>query len=378
MNLLDVSLTQFRNYDAAKLSFCDGINCITGLNGTGKTNLLEAVYYLCVGKGFFTGQDVYNVQRGADYFRLEGKFQSRRLDDSLDENKIVQIHDDTVAVYYHVTQGKTLFRNGVKYGRLAEHVGRYPVVVIEPEDTWLIAEGGEARRKMIDNVISQVNDEYLEKLIQYNRVLVQRNSLLKQMADTRAWNESLLDVYDEQLEPLANYLLECRSALVESIMPMLIETYIAVSGEREFVGLVYQSDVAGKNFRALMKENRYKDRVTTRTSRGVHRDDFELTMNDVPIKKYGSQGQKKSSMIALKLAFYRWIKEHTQTFPILLLDDIFDKLDPERTTALFKLIDSDAFSQVFITDTDAERIKIRLHDSRKPVKFISLPLHQPV
>lgn len=369
MNLLDVSLTQFRNYSTAKLSFCDGINCITGLNGTGKTNLLEAVYYLCVGKGFFTGQDIYNVQRGADYFRLEGKFQSKRIEDST-----VQLYEDTVAVYYHVTQGKTMFRNSVKYSRLAEHVGRYPVVVIEPEDTWLIAEGGEARRKMIDNVISQVNDEYLEKLIQYNRVLVQRNSLLKQMAETREWNESLLDVYDEQLEPLANYLLECRNDLVESITPMLIETYIAVSGEREFVGLVYQSDVAGKNFRALMKENRYKDRVTTRTSRGIHRDDFELMLNDVAIKKYGSQGQKKSSMIALKLAFYRWIKEHTQTFPILLLDDIFDKLDPERTTALFKLIDSDAFSQVFITDTDVERIKSRLEGCRKPVKFLSLPL----
>ncbi|HZF99691.1 MAG TPA: DNA replication and repair protein RecF [Chitinophagales bacterium] len=369
VNLLDVSLTQFRNYAAAKLRFCDGINCITGLNGTGKTNLLEAVYYLCVGKGFFTGQDVYNVQRERDYFRLEGKFQSKQLNDST-----IQLHEDTVAVYYHVTQGKTLFRNGVKYNRLAEHVGRYPVVVIEPEDTWLIAEGGEARRKMIDNVISQVNDEYLEKLIQYNRVLVQRNSLLKQMAETRDWNESLVTVYDEQLEPLANFLHDCRNALVKSITPVLEETYQAVSGQREAVGITYVSDIGAQNFFELMRNSRGKDRALQRTSRGTHRDDFELTMNGVAIKKYGSQGQKKSSMIALKLSFFRWIKNQTHTFPMLLLDDIFDKLDPERTTSLFRLIDSPEFAQVFITDTDAERIKIRLDRSRKPVKFLSLPL----
>ena len=376
MNLLDVQLTQFRNYTAAKLSFCDGINCITGLNGTGKTNLLEAVYYLCVGKGFFTGQDVYNVQREQDYFRLEGRFHSQQPEDLPDNaTPTLRITTDTIAVYYHVTQGKTLFRNGVKYGRLAEHVGRYPVVVIEPEDTWLIAEGGEARRKMIDNVISQVNDEYLEKLIQYNRVLVQRNSLLKQFAESREWNESLLTVYDEQLEPLANYIHDCRNALVESLTPYLLETYQVVSGQREVAGIAYQSDVEGKSFRELMQQNRYKDRVTQRTTRGTHRDDYELMLNGVAIKKYGSQGQKKSSMIALKLAFYRWIKTHTHTFPILLLDDIFDKLDPERTTALFKLIDSAEFAQVFITDTDVERIKSRLEASMKSVKFISLPLN---
>jgi DNA replication and repair protein RecF len=372
VNLLDLQLTRFRNYNAASFTFCNGINCITGLNGTGKTNLLEAVYYLCVGKGFFTGQDVYNVQRGEDYFRLEGRFQSQRLDE--DANNAIEILNDTVAVYYHVTQGKTMFRNGVKYNRLAEHVGRYPVVVIEPEDTWLIAEGGEARRKMVDNVISQVNDEYLDQLIQYNRLLVQRNALLKQMAESRSWNESLLTVYDEQLMPLVEFLHGCRNALVESITPTLEETYQAVSGEREAVGLVYQSDIGTQNFLELMRNSRGKDRALLRTSRGTHRDDFELTMNGVAIKKFGSQGQKKSAMIALKLAFYQWIKQHTHTFPILLLDDIFDKLDPERTTALFRLIDSDAYAQVFITDTDAERIKIRLNDSRKPVKFLSLPL----
>lgn len=370
MNLLDLQLVQFRNYAQADFRFCDGINCITGLNGTGKTNLLEAVYYLCVGKGFFTGQDVYNVQRGADYFRLEGKFQTR----SGEDNDTIQLRDDTVTVYYHLTQGKTLMRNGVKYNRLAEHVGRYPVVVIEPEDTWLIAEGGDARRKLIDNVISQVNDDYLDKLIQYNRVLVQRNALLKQFAETREWNERLLGVYDEQLQPLALYLFECRRALIESLVPVLAQTYASVSGEHELVGLTYQSDLDGKNFLELMNAGRGKDRILQRTSRGTHRDDFELMLNGVAIKKYGSQGQKKSAMIALKLAFYQWIKSQTHAQPILLLDDIFDKLDPRRTTALFRLIDADDYAQVFITDTDAERIKFRLNDCRKPVKFLSLPI----
>lgn len=316
---------------------------------------------MCVGKGYFNGLDMMNVKSGEEYFRIEGNFLT-----STPESP------DQIAVFYHVAQGKTIFKNKGRYGKLADHVGRFPVVVIEPDDTWLINESGDSRRKMIDYVLSQVDADYLEKLIKYNRLLAQRNSLLKQFAESKTWNDGLLEVYDKQMEPLANMVFETRKKLIEKVKPYIQNIYAELAGAREEVRIDYESELHTVAFLKQMQDARARDKALSRTTRGVHKDDYELIINNSPLKKIGSQGQKKSSIIALKLALFHFVKEVKEITPILLLDDIFDKLDSSRTEALFAMISGVNFSQVFITDTSQQRLESHLASASKKVQFIRL------
>ncbi len=322
--------------------------------------MLEAIYYLCMGKGYFTSGEQYNFKKGESSFLIEGKF-------------ILEKYEDSIKVIYKNLEGKALYRNEIKYLRIAEHVGKYPVMVIEPDDTLIIAEGGETRRKLIDQVICQVDHNYLEHLIIYNKILLQRNSLLKSMYEKKNRNDALLEVYDKQLCEIAIQVFNKRKEISAEVQEIMNTMYHTISGGKEIVSMEYDSDLHKNDLQSLLIKNREKDLYLQRTTSGIHKDDYDLRIENQPVKKFGSQGQKKSMMIAWKLALYQWIKNKKEVLPILLLDDIFDKLDEERVSNLFTLISTPLFGQVFITDTEEDRLRKRFISCTKEVNFIALP-----
>ncbi|MBC6992653.1 DNA replication/repair protein RecF [Neolewinella lacunae] len=343
MYLSSLTLTQFKNYGSQQLELSPRLNCFVGPNGAGKTNLLEAVYYLCMGKSHTGNPDQYAIRHGEDGSRLEGIF---LLDASERDKTVVKLRK---------RQRKVIERNGTPYDRLADHVGRYPVVIIVPDDSALVLEGSEVRRRLIDNSLSQTDPAYLNHLIHYNRLLANRNALLKELAG-RSDTSGLLSVYDQQLEPAATYLHQRRQSFSGPFTELLLEAYAAISGEKEQVELRYKSQLEEQSWAALMEANREKDRVLQRTTAGIHRDDLVFSQDGHPLRRVASQGQLKSFVLSLKLAQYRLLERDTQRTPILLLDDIFDKLDQDRVRQLLTLVLGSAYGQVFISDTDPERV----------------------
>lgn len=336
-------LTEFKNYHFQSIDCQGRLNCFVGRNGMGKTNLLDAVYYLCMGKSYFSVADPHIPHHDSDFFRLEGRF-------VLDE------HPEKIVAKVAPGRMKVLERNDLPYVRNSEHVGLLPVVFAAPDDTQLIVEGGENRRRFLDNTLSQIDALYLQHLLVYNQVLKQRNAALKQMADSRSYNADLLAVYDAQLIEPAHYIYEQRKKFVENFAPGLQQAHAIISGSREMVSCEYRSSLAELPMAELLKRHADKDRFTARTSAGIHRDDLELHINERAPRKFASQGQLKSFLLALKLAQHDVLKAEKNRAPILLLDDIFDKLDSERVTQLLRLLLEGDYGQLFITDTHPERV----------------------
>ncbi len=334
------------------------MNIISGANGTGKTNLLDAIYYLCVGKSYFNGLDANNVPHGSAFLRVEGVF----ISDSEQIN---------IAVGYKLNENKFITRNGLKYEKLAEHTGRFPVVVIDPDDTLLVVDGSETRRRLFDTMLSQAHRSYLDNLMQYNKVLQQRNSLLKQSGSSVP-NELLLETYDSQLHQYGHVIHRYRSEVLLEIKEQMNEYYHKLCNGTELIAIDYESDLNGADFIQLLRGARKKDMEWQRTTVGIHRDDFVISLNDKLLKKAGSQGQKKTAIVALKLSLYQYIKKNTDKIPLLLLDDVFDKLDESRLKNLLSLVDMNLFGQVFITDTEKDRVQYGLRDSRKKLNYIYL------
>lgn len=338
-----ITLLQFRNYASGTFTFPAAVTCITGLNGSGKTNLLDAVYYLCYTKSYFSAYQQNCVQKGTDGFRVEGVFEQK---------------ERTEIISCKWKQGKKeIFADGVEYERPTDHIGKYAAVMIAPDDMELINDGSEQRRKWVDSILGQTDREYLERLMRYQRVLMQRNAWLKMHANTVNPNYIELEYYNQQLAADGTYIHECRKRFLNGFLPVLNEFYAHLSGDKELINVSYESDLLNSALDKLLGESLQHDMRLQRTLKGIHKDDLLFVLQDAPIKNYGSQGQKKSFLFALKLAQYRYLSHQLGHLPILLLDDVFEKLDQSRMEALLKLIRTDDFGQVILTDTHAQRVK---------------------
>ena len=350
MTLDQLHLLFFKNYDEASLAFCPGINCFIGDNGSGKTNLLDAIYYLALTKSAFASADAQSIKQGADFFVVKGKFSSPPHD-----------QPETIQVSLRAGQKKTITHNKQPYDRLADHIGRYPAVLISPYDTDLIRQGSEERRRYFDSLQSQLDHEFLELLLQYNGLLRQRNATLKQGAGSHGFDTLYLQALDDQLAPLGESLSALRASFLTQFVPVFQRHYAQLADGREEVLLEYKSQLPGQNFRHLLLANERRDLALQRSTTGPHRDDFVFLMDGLPVKSYASQGQQKSYAIALKLAQFEMLAARPQAAglaaakPLLLLDDIFDRLDDKRIARLLELVADQTFGQVFLTDTNLAR-----------------------
>ncbi len=323
----------------AEIAFSPGINCLVGHNGAGKTNVLDALYYLSFCKSYFNASDSLNITHDQEFFVVQGQYERQQ-------------EDEHIYCGLKKAQKKHFKRNKKEYAKLAEHIGLLPLVMISPADEQLINEGSEQRRKYMDGVIAQYDKPFLEDLLRYNRSLLQRNATLKQLKESRSRDFSMLELWDEQLEQLANRIYAKRVAFIKELVPVFQKYYAYISDGKEAIALNYISHLHEGDLKEQLREARTKDTLVGYTTRGTHKDDLELLLKGHPIKKIASQGQKKTFLIALKLAQYEFIKQHNGIKPILLLDDIFDKLDDERSKRLLQLVAEDVFNQIFITDTN--------------------------
>jgi len=343
MILESLHLLFFKNYDEANLGFSPHINCFVGDNGSGKTNLLDAIHYLSLTRSAFTSTDMQSIKQGAEFFVVKGRF--RMPPDAT----------ETIQCSLRLGQKKVVTHDKQPYDRITEHIGRYPVVLISPYDTDLIRQGSEDRRKYFDSIMSQLDHDYLELLIKYSHLLRQRNSLLKLAADRQGYDRDYLLVLDEQLAPLGEQLVQLRQQFLTEFVPIFQRHYQQLSDEQEKVTLEYKSQLPDADFGQLLRLHERKDLALQRTTVGPHKDDYVFLMDDLLVKNYGSQGQQKSYAIALKLAHFEIIATRKQHKPLLLLDDIFDRLDEKRITRLMQLVANHTFGQVFLTDTHLER-----------------------
>ena len=342
MILKSLALLNYKNFDSKSFEFNHTINCLVGNNGVGKTNVLDAIYHLSFGKSYFNPVASQNIKYDEEFFVINGEYDK----DEKTENIVVSLKKG---------QKKIIKRNSKAYDKFSDHIGFLPLVIISPADRDLIIEGSDTRRKFIDSVISQSDKSYLSNLINYNKILSQRNSLLKYFAANHTYNNDTVDVYNQQLQQYGTHIFEKRKQFLESFIPLFKARYKAISNNNEEVSLNYKSDLFEDSLEQLLKKTINKDKALQYTSVGVHKDDLEFNIGDYPIKKFGSQGQQKSFLIALKLAQFDSIKAISGDNPILLLDDIFDKLDETRVAQIIKLVNDENFGQIFISDTHAER-----------------------
>ncbi|AUS04573.1 DNA replication/repair protein RecF [Pseudotamlana carrageenivorans] len=342
MILKSLSLLNYKNFDSKSFVFNDKINCIVGNNGIGKTNVLDAIYHLSFGKSYFNPIAAQNIKHDEGFFVINGDYEK---DDKIEK----------IAISLKRGQKKVIKRNGKIYDKFSEHIGFLPLVIISPADRDLIIEGSDTRRKFIDSVISQSDKNYLNQLISYNKTLAQRNALLKYFALNHTFNADTLEVYNEQLNIFGAQIYEKRKHFLETFIPIFKSRYEAISNGKELVNLVYSSQLEENDLKTLLKTALSKDRALQYTSVGIHKDDLNFNIEEHPIKKFGSQGQQKSFLIALKLAQFDFLKNLSGVNPILLLDDIFDKLDEQRVSQIIKLVDDENFGQLFISDTHADR-----------------------
>ena len=343
MRIDEISIVNFKNINEANTRFSPKLNCFIGKNGAGKTNILDAIYYLSFCKSFFNASDQLNINHNENYFMLNGTY---------DRNDSIE----NISCGLQKGQKKQFKRNAKVYKKLQEHIGLLPLVMISPSDTELILGGSDERRKFIDGVISQYDQNYLDDLLKYNRALLQRNNLLKQFASGRYFDHELLVVWNKQLIEYGVRIHEQRAAFVKKLIPVFQRYYSFISQGNEQVGLLHTSDLYDNDFENLLKEALPKDRIVQHTTVGIHKDDLLLLLGDHPIKKLGSQGQKKTYLVALKMAQFEFIKEISGLKPILLLDDIFDKLDQYRVEQIVATVADEQFGQIFITDTNREHL----------------------
>ena len=342
MILKSLSLLNYKNFEAVDFKFDNKINCFVGNNGVGKTNVLDAIYHLSFGKSYFNPITSQNIRHDADFFVIDGQY-------------IKEGRDEKIIISAKKGHKKVIKRNGKIYDTFSEHIGFLPLVIISPADRDLITEGSSTRRKFIDGVISQSDQDYLNTLIKYSKTVSQRNALLKYFSANATFDADTLEVYDQQLHEYGTVIYKKRVAFLETFIPIFINRYQAISSGLEKVSLSYQSKLADTDLLSLLKENITKDKILQYTSVGIHKDDLLFKIEEYPIKKFGSQGQQKSFLIALKLAQFDFIKKQCKVNPILLLDDIFDKLDEKRVEHIIKLVDDQNFGQLFISDTHADR-----------------------
>jgi len=350
-----IAITQFKNYHFSSFDFSERVIGICGLNGMGKTNLLDAIYYLCFTKSYFSKSDSMNASFGTDGYRIEG---------NVNENKIICIFKGI---------GKKEFSlNGVPYSKYSEHIGKFPAVMIAPDDVELITGGSEERRRYIDTILSQIDADYLQQLIIYNKVLQQRNSLLKRFAEQGKTDWHLMEVLDEQLLKPGNYIFLKRNEFTEQLLPLVQQFYKQISDNDESVKLVYESQLKNNSFEALLNQYRQKDFLLQRSNGGTHKDDISILLNQQVFKTFASQGQRKSLLFALKLAEFEILKKNKGFAPLLLLDDVFEKLDDLRMQNLLHWVCNENAGQVFITDTHRQRLEDALQELKTDFQIIEL------
>jgi len=342
MILKELNIVNFKNIGEAALSFTSGFNCLVGKNGAGKTNVLDAIYHLSMCKSYFNLSDAQNIRHEEPFFVIQGKYE--REGEELD-------------VYCGVKRGvkKTFKRNQKAYNKLSEHIGLVPLVMISPEDVVLIDGGSEERRKLVDGIISQCDRNYLHQLIRYNKALQQRNSLLRSMAG-KYLDPDMIEIWNEQLAECGEVIMQGRSRFLEDFRTVFQDYYEQLSLGRETVVLEYKPAVAEGGLLDALHASLERDRLLNYTTAGIHRDDLVLNIGKYAVRKIGSQGQKKTFLIALKLAQYAWLNRMSGIKPLLLLDDIFDKLDADRVSQIVKIVGGEQFGQIFITDTNREHM----------------------
>jgi len=363
MYLKHLHVSNFKNYEENEFDFHENVNCFVGENGSGKTNLLDAIHYLSFCKSAFSSQDIYSVKFNCDYFAIHGLFESP---DNQTTTKISCVFKNS---------RKTMKANQKEYQRLSDHIGLFPLIMVSPYDSDMINEGSETRRKFFDSSISQFDKEYLQRLISYHKIIQQRNQMLKQNLSGEKIDISLLRIYNEQLIPLGNYIFEKRKQFILDILPDFQNYYQALSNHHETVSLDYQSQLFDFDFEKGLKENETLDFCSGYSNFGIHKDDFLFSLNAMPLKRFGSQGQQKSFSLSLKLAQYDYIATRKKIKPILLLDDIFDKLDNLRMTQLLNMVGQNHFGQVFITDTDEQRLRAILEKHQISSNVINILWH---
>jgi len=335
-----IVISDFRNIALQELEFSPNINCISGNNGEGKTNLLDAIYYLSMTKSAFAASDRFNFRHGTDEFSLSGIY---RMDNGLSSRFAMKISSKGE---------KKLRRDDKPYGRVSEHIGVLPVVMVSPSDNSLVSDSGEERRRFVNSVLSQMDREYMSAMQHYNRLLQQRNRMLKEPEVDR----TLLEVIDMRMSALAGPIHDARRRFVDDIRPVVAEYYKALSGDTEQVDIRYESELSSSSLEDILASSFEKDRILKYTGSGIHRDDFVFMMNGHPIRRYGSQGQQKSFLVSLKFAQYEIMKRNYGFPPVLLLDDVFDKLDMSRISNLLQMVASKDFGQIFITDSNKVRM----------------------
>lgn len=359
MFLKKISLFNYKNFSEATFEFDAKINCFVGKNGIGKTNVLDAIYHLANGRSYFNPLAIQNIKHNEDFFVIDGEFEKN--------NRTEQIVSS-----FKKGQKKTLKRNGKIYEKFSDHIGFIPLVIISPADNDLIIEGSETRRRFIDTVISQLEPTYLQELIQYQKIISQRNALLKYFALNHTFDNETLSIYNQQLDGLGQSIFEKRKQFIEDFVPIFNKHHQTITSSSETVQLVYESHLFENDLISLLEENLAKDRALQYTSVGIHKDDLAFQIDGFPIKKFGSQGQQKSFLIALKLAQFEFVKKQSGEKPILLFDDIFDKLDETRVSQIVAMVNAEEFGQLFISDTHPERTEAIVKTTHQSYKIFSL------
>ena len=359
MFIKNLSLINYKNFEAKDFEFDTKINCFVGANGIGKTNALDAIYHLSLGKSYFNPIATQNIRHETDFFVIDGTYEN---------------NDREEKVVCSLKRGskKIIKRNAKAYDRLSDHIGLLPLVIISPSDRDLITEGSDTRRKFVDGVIAQSDKAYLQNLMKYNKVLSQRNALLKYFAANHTFDATTLAVYNDQLVEYGTPIYEKRAAFLETFIPIFKKQYAVISGNNEEVSISYESKLIQTDLLSLLEKNIDRDKALQYTSAGIHKDDLSFKISEYPIKKFGSQGQQKSFLIALKFAQFHFMKALAKTTPILLLDDIFDKLDENRVAHIIALVNNENFGQIFISDTHPDRtenVVKNIHQSYKIFKL---------
>ena len=335
-----IVISDFRNIGLQELEFSPNVNCISGNNGEGKTNLLDAIYYLSMTKSAFASSDRFNFRHGTEEFSLSGTY---RMENGLTSR---------FSIKAALKGDKKLRRDDKAYDKVSDHIGILPVVMVSPSDISLVSESGEERRRFVNSVLSQMDREYMASMQQYNRLLQQRNRMLKDFNMDR----TLLEVIDMRMASVAEPVYQARKRFVEDLLPVVREYYRLLSGDSETVGIEYESELSKASLDMLLEASYERDCAMKYTTSGIQRDDFIFTMNGHPIRRYGSQGQQKSFLVALKFAQYEVMKRNYGFAPVLLLDDVFDKLDMNRISNLLQMVASNEFGQIFITDSNKVRM----------------------
>jgi DNA replication and repair protein RecF len=340
MRLNSLSILNYKNILEAELTFSPKINCFIGNNGMGKTNILDAIYYLSFCKSHSNSIDSQNITHNAEFFLLQGKY---------------MLGETSEDIYcgMKLRQKKQFKRNKKEYERLSDHIGLLPLVLVSPDDSVLISEGSDERRKFVDGVISQYNKNYLNQLLQYNNALKQRNALLK--IETPI-DDSLLDIWEDQMALYGTYIYEQRRLFIDEFVPIFQNFYTNISGGHETITLTYHSQHQEHDIKTRMIATRGRDKTLGYSTQGIHKDELEMMLDGYPIKRVGSQGQNKTYLISLKLAQFDFLKRTHNLSPLLLLDDIFDKLDSNRVMKIVELVSGETFGQIFITDTNREHL----------------------